>query len=58
MVEHYHWIAGKLSGWSTIWNSGIAQWVENYGIVGYLSGWSTIWNSGITQWVEHYGILG
>jgi len=39
-----------------LWDGGIAQWVEHYGIVGYLSGQS-IWDSGITQWVEHYGIV-
>jgi len=30
----------------SLWDSGISQWVEAYGIVG------------IAQWAEHYGIVG
>ena len=50
-------------------DSGIARWVEHYGIVGELSGqsimgwWNSsvgraLWDSGIAQWVEHYVIVG
>ena len=38
-------------------DSGIAQWLKQYGIVGYLSG-RALWNSGIAQWVEPYGTVG
>jgi len=52
-----------------LWDIGIAQWVEQYGIVGWHSGesimgyWDSpvtraVWDIGIAQWVEHYGILG
>jgi len=40
-----------------LWDSGIAQWLEHYGIVGYLSG-RALQDSGIAQWLEHYGIEG
>jgi len=32
------------------WDSGIAEWVEHYGIAGCIE------SHGIVEWVEHYGI--
>ena len=40
-----------------LWDSGIAQWVEHYGIAGQLGG-RALWDSGIAQWAEHYGKAG
>jgi len=37
-----------------LWGSGIAQWVEDYGIL-ESSVVRPLWDSGIAQWVEHYG---
>ena len=36
-----------------LWDSGIAQRVEHYGVVV-----RALWDSGVAQWVEHYGIVG
>ena len=38
-------------------DSGVAQWVELYGIVGWLRG-RALWDSGIAPWLECYGIKG
>ena len=36
-----------------LWDSGIAQWVEHYGIVGYLRG-RALWDSGIiNKWCDY-----
>jgi len=39
-----------------LWDSGIAQWVEHYGIVGSVG--RALWDSSIAQWVEYYEIVG
>jgi len=39
-----------------LWDSGIAHWVEHYGIAANSLG-RALWDSGIPQWVEHYGIV-
>ena len=41
-----------------LWDNGIAQWVEHYGIVGYSSVGRALWDNRIAQCVECYGIVG
>jgi len=47
------------NGQFSFWESGIAQWLKQYGLGGIDQCLDvTVWDRGIAQWLKHYGIVG